>query len=135
MSLLAWNPMFSVGVKEIDDQHKRLIELANQLNDAMGAGKGRAVLDKVFSELVSYTQSHFQTEEKLMGQIGYSNAVAHKAEHKSLVAAVADLKQKHDKGDVVLTSQVMSFLRDWLTKHILNSDKTLGRELNAKGVR
>jgi hemerythrin len=127
--------MFSVGVKEIDDQHKQLIVLANQLNDAMGTGKGKAVLDKVFAELVAYTQSHFLTEEKLMGQIGYSASVAHKAEHKSLVTTVADLKHKHDKGDVVLTSQVMSFLRDWLTKHILNSDKALGRELNAKGIK
>jgi hemerythrin len=127
--------MFSVGVKEIDDQHKRLIDLANLLNDQMGAGKGRAVLDKVFNELVSYTQGHFATEERLMAQHGFSQSDRHKEEHRKLVATVADLKKKHDGGDNVLTAQVMTFLRDWLTKHILNTDKTLGRELNQKGVK
>jgi len=121
--------------KEIDDQHKKLIEIANLLSDSMGAGKGKDVLDKIFTELVAYTQYHFSTEEKLMTRIGYSASAKHKDEHKALVAAVADLKKKHDKGEDVLTAQVMTFLRDWLTKHILNSDKAFGRELNSKGVK
>ena len=58
MSLLTWSPMFSVGVKEIDDQHKKLIDLANRLNDQMAAGKGKEILDKIFQELVAYTVSH-----------------------------------------------------------------------------
>lgn len=135
MSLLTWSPMFSVGVKEIDDQHKRLIELANLLNDQMSAGKGREVLDKIFNELVAYTQSHFATEERLMAQHGFTQSDKHKEEHRKLVATVADLKKKHVAGENVLTSQVMTFLRDWLTKHILNTDKVLGRELNQKGVK
>jgi hemerythrin len=126
--------MFSVGVKEIDDQHKKLIDLANKLNDQMGAGKGKDLLDKIFTELVAYTQSHFATEERLMAKHNYTATAKHMQEHKALVGTVADLKRKHDGGENVLTSQVMTFLRDWLTKHILNTDKAFGRELNQKGV-
>jgi hemerythrin len=135
MSLLTWSPMFSVGVTEIDEQHKKLIEIANRLNDQMSSGKGREVLDRIFNELISYTQSHFATEEKLMATNGYSASDKHKAKHKGLVTAVVELKKKHDAGQDVLTSQVMAFLRDWLTKHILNTDKALGRELNQKGIK
>jgi len=135
MSLLTWSPMFSVGVKEIDEQHKSLIAIANRLNEQMAGGKGRDVLDRIFNELVAYTQTHFAFEEKLMATHGYTASAKHKEEHRNLVTAVADLKKKHDKGENVLTSQVMTFLRDWLTKHILNSDKAFGRELNQKGVK
>jgi len=55
MALITWNAALSVGVKEIDDQHKKLIDLVNQLNDAMHAGKGRDVLGAVLAELVKYT--------------------------------------------------------------------------------
>jgi len=135
MSLLTWSPMFSVGVQEIDDQHKKLIDLANKLNDQMTSGKGKEILDKVFQELVAYTQSHFAMEERLMAKHNYTATTRHMDEHKKLVVTVSDLKKKHDSGQDVLTSQVMTFLRDWLTKHILQTDKAFGRELNQKGVK
>ncbi len=135
MPLLAWSNMFSVGVKEIDDQHKKLLDLANKLNDEMAAGRGKEVLGRVLSDLISYTQYHFSTEEKLMDAHQYSQSAGHKEQHKQLVASVADLKKKFDKGDAVLTGEVMVFLRDWLTKHIMNTDKVFGRELNQKGVK
>ena len=53
MALITWSSMFSVGVAEIDNQHKKLVELINQLNDAMHAGKGADVMGKVLSELVN----------------------------------------------------------------------------------
>jgi len=134
MSLLAWSNLFSVGVKEIDDQHKKLVELANKLNDEIAAGRGKDVLGRILSDLISYTQYHFSTEEKLMAAHSYTQSDAHKEQHRQLVKAVADLKKKYDSGEATLTNEVMVFLRDWLTKHILNTDKAFGRELNQKGV-
>jgi len=134
MSLLTWSSVFSVGVKDIDDQHKKLVDLANQLNDAMRAGHGKDVLGKVLNELVDYTVYHFGFEEKLMDKHQYPNQAAHKEEHKKLVQEVAAFKGKFDKGDAALTSEIMNFLRDWLTKHILQTDKLFGKDLNSKGV-
>jgi hemerythrin len=134
MSLLAWSNIYSVGVKEIDEQHKKLVEMANQLNDSMHAGQGKEALGKILAELVRYTQYHFATEERLMDRHQYAHAAAHKQEHKDLVKAVGDFKGKFDRGDAALTTELMNFLRDWLAKHIMSSDKTFAKDLIQKGV-
>ena len=134
MPLLLWGPMLEVGVKEIDTQHRKLVDLANELADAVRAGKGKEVLGKTLAELVRYTQTHFATEEKLMDQHKYPGTADHKQLHKDLVKTVSDFKAKFDKGDAALTDEIMNFLRDWLTKHIMNIDKALARDLKQKGV-
>ncbi|MEK6737452.1 MAG: bacteriohemerythrin, partial [Planctomycetota bacterium] len=72
MALMTWNNGLSVNIKEIDVQHKKLIELINQLHGAMGEGKGKEVSGKILSDLIYYTVSHFTYEEKLFKQYGYS---------------------------------------------------------------
>ena len=70
MPLIAWDQGFSVGVGSIDEQHKKLIGLLNDLHDAMRFGKGRDVLGKVLAELIDYTAYHFRTEEGLFAKYG-----------------------------------------------------------------
>jgi hemerythrin-like metal-binding protein len=134
MALITWTGMFSVGVAEIDNQHKKLVELINQLNDAMQAGKGNDALGKVLNELVNYTVYHFGYEEKLMGQHHYDDSPAHKNEHAKFIATVGDFKKKFDSGNAVISTEIMNFLRDWLTNHIMKTDKKLGQGLNKAGV-
>lgn len=135
MALIAWSNMLSTGVSEQDNQHKKLIDLINQLNDAMLAGHAADVQGKVLSELVNYTVSHFGYEEKLMAQHGYEDTPAHKAEHAKFVQTAGDLKKKFDSGNATITSDIMNFLRDWLTSHIMKTDKRLGQALNKAGVK
>ena len=135
MPLLLWGPMLEVGVKEIDAQHRKLVDLANELSDAQIAGKAKDALGKTLAELVRYTVSHFATEERLMDQHKYPATAEHKQLHKDLVKTVSDFKAKFDKGDAALSQDVMNFLRDWLTKHIMNTDKTFAKDLIQKGVK
>jgi hemerythrin-like metal-binding protein len=135
MALLTWGPALAVGVKEIDDQHKKLIDLVNQLNDAMHAGKGRDALAAVLSELVKYTVYHFGTEERLMAQHKYELSVEHKAQHKKLIEDVGAFKAKFDGGNATISAEIMNFLRDWLGKHIMQTDKKLAQALNKAGVK
>lgn len=134
MSLLAWSNLFSVGVKDIDDQHKKLVDMANRLNDAMKAGHGKEIVGRILGELVDYTVSHFAFEERLMDKHGYPMSVQHKQEHQELVRTVGEFKRKFERGDAALTAEIMGFLRDWLSRHIMNSDKRFGKDLNAKGI-
>jgi len=127
--------MFSTGVAEQDNQHKKLIDLINQLNDAMQAGHGADVMGKVLSELVNYTVLHFGYEEKLMAQHKYEDTPAHKAEHAKFVQTVGDFKNKFDAGSAVVSVEIMNFLRDWLTKHIMKTDKKFAQALNKAGVK
>lgn len=134
MSLLTWNNLFSVGVMEIDNQHKKLVAIANRLNDAMKDGVGKDVLATILADLMAYTESHFAFEERLMDQYDYPLSPQHKAEHRELVKTVGEFSRQLGQGEAELTSGVMNFLRDWLSRHIMNSDKMFGRDLNSKGV-
>jgi hemerythrin-like metal-binding protein len=134
MAFMAWGPMFKLGFGDIDQQHQHLVEIVNELHDAM-VKKDRAAVSKVLNELVGYTVSHFAFEEKLMDQYGISTAAAHKAEHKKLVAEVSAFKTKFDTGSAAVTIELMGFLSDWLRNHILKTDRGLVQELLSKGAK
>lgn len=134
MSLLAWNDMFSVGVLEIDNQHKKLIEIANRLNDAMTSDRDHQALSGILGDLLAYTQTHFAYEERLMGQHRYVNLEQHALEHRKLVQIVVGFQRKFAQGEVDLTSDLMLLLRDWLSKHIMSADQALGKALKLRGV-
>jgi len=135
MALVVWNEKLSVGVRSIDDQHKKLVTLLNQLHDGMMAGKGKEMLGTVLKGLIDYTASHFKYEEDLFARTGYPDSTAHKKEHADLVRRVLEVQaQYEEKGPSALTIPVMNFLKDWLTTHIQGADRAYAPHLAAKGV-
>ena len=70
MALIQWSSSLSVKVKQIDDEHQKLIKLINDLNDAMRVGKGKEALGKIINELVNYAAVHFNTEERYFDRLG-----------------------------------------------------------------
>lgn len=134
MALIDWNDSLSVKVTEIDQQHKKLIALINELNEAMKQGKGMELLGKIVTNLISYTETHFQTEEKYFAKFGYPDAEAHKQEHADFVQKVKDFKAGFEKKKLSLTIQIMSFLSDWLRNHIMGTDKKYSRFFNDQGL-
>lgn len=135
MSLIRWNDNLSVNIKVIDQQHKKLVDSINELNDAMKLGKGKEVMGKIINNLISYTATHFRTEEKYFAQFGYPDLANHKKEHDAFVQKVSEFKDKFEKGRIMMTIEVMNFLSDWLKNHILVTDKLYVEFFNAKGLR
>jgi hemerythrin len=136
MALMEWTERMSVGVTQFDNEHKRLVALINELFDAVQAGRGREALGKILDELIEYTKSHFTNEEHLMAKNGYPNLDTHKKEHEALTKQVLDVQRKYHAGaTAMLSMEVMTFLKNWLVKHIQGTDKQYGPFLNAKGVR
>ena len=136
MPLVVWSEKLSVGVRSIDDQHKKLVTLLNQLHDGMMAGKGKEVIGGVLKGLIDYTANHFRYEEELFARIGYPDGAAHKHDHDELVRKVVEIQKKYEQsGPGALTIPVMNFLKDWLTAHILGSDMKYRAHLVAKGVK
>ena len=135
MPLMSWVDTYSVGVAEIDQQHKKLIDLINQLDAAMGKGQGKQAVGKILGDLISYCSSHFATEEKFFDQYGYPDADAHKAKHQKMTEKVLSLQQDFQQGKITISHDVMGFLQKWLDKHILSTDKKYGPYLNSKGVK
>jgi len=124
-----WLEKYSVGVPQIDAQHKGLIELINNLHAAMGAGTGKNTVGKILDDLVRYTKVHFSYEENWIRQKGYSKSMAHQEIHKKLTAQVVDLCEKHRSGQLMLTVEVMLFLKSWLADHIMGHDHQYAAEL------
>lgn len=125
MAMMEWNDKLKVGHSLIDRDHLKLVGLINELGDAMSAGKGKDVCGKVLDELISYTKTHFAMEEQLMSVHRYAGNAAHKAEHAKLVQDVVDFQGKYAAGTVTLSVSLLHFLMEWLTHHILESDKAL----------
>jgi hemerythrin len=133
MALITWSDKLSVKVTQLDEQHKKLIEILNRLHDAMKVGKGKEILEEVLSSLIIYTQKHFAAEEELMKVNSYPGYAVHKQEHNQLVTQVLDVQKQMQTG-VVLSQQVMNFLKNWLETHIQGTDKKYGPFLNQKGL-
>lgn len=135
MALIDWGPALQVGVKAIDHQHKKLVDAANRLYDAMMEGKGQEATGTVLNDLIVYTQYHFNTEEALQQIYGYPGLAVHKAEHARLVELVLQFKAKYDSGDESISVELLGFLRVWLTRHIMQDDREMAGHLNGKGVK
>ncbi|MFO7445553.1 MAG: bacteriohemerythrin [Ignavibacteriaceae bacterium] len=123
MEIIKWSDKYSVGHSLIDNQHKKLITLINELHTSMKEGRGKESLQKILDELVLYTKEHFSTEEMMMRKAGYSGYNEHKVEHDKLAEKVISLQDLYKAGKVPLTLDVMIFLKDWLINHIEGTDK------------
>ncbi len=134
MAFIDWNENLSVQIKELDDQHKKLIALINELNEAMRVGKGKDIMAKILASLVDYTKYHFGAEEKLMQTHSYPTYIIHKKAHDDLTKQVIDLQKKFESGNVVITIDVMTFLKNWLSKHIMGTDKQYTAFFKGKGI-
>lgn len=135
MAFVSWSDNLSIGIIQIDAQHKNLVNMLNNLYDAMTAGKGKDVAPKILKEMSGYALTHFATEEKLMQQHGYPEFEAHKREHEAFVKKVQEFNAEMQKGNLGVTSQVANFLKTWLVNHIQGTDKKYGPFLKEKGVK
>jgi len=129
MSLFQWSEAYSVGHPDIDSQHKRLFQLAEQLHAAMTAGKAKQVLSTTLNNLIIYTKRHFGDEEMLMDRHRYPLYRQHKAEHQALTEKVMQFQKSFEADKATISVELMQFLSNWLTHHIGSSDKKVGEYL------
>ncbi|HTZ18157.1 MAG TPA: bacteriohemerythrin [Dissulfurispiraceae bacterium] len=134
MALINWSEDYSVHVKEMDEQHKKLIAMINDLNDAMKSGKSKDIMDKILKGLIDYTVFHFGAEEKLMKSNNYPGYQQQKTQHESLTKKVMEYQERLNSGKMVMGVEVMNFLKDWLINHIKGLDTKYGPFLNSKGI-
>ncbi len=127
MAALAWSEAYSVGNAMLDSDHRILLNLLNQLHDAIDTGQSRAVVGTVINVLAEYTEHHFRREEGMMAAAGYPDLTAHQAQHRALEARVRDLRDRWHGGErQVVDEEVLTMLKKWLTDHILGADKSYG---------
>ncbi len=135
MSLMEWKDSFSVSVADIDKQHHKLVDMLNELHDAMQQGKGADALEQILNNMAEYTVVHFKDEEALMKKYGYPRYEEHKALHDAFVEKVAGFQEQLKQKKILLSLSVSSFLRDWLQEHILKVDMDYSQFFQDKGVK
>jgi hemerythrin-like metal-binding protein len=135
MEFMTWTTDLSVGVETLDDDHKRLIGIINQLHFGIMAGHDKRVLEAVLGELIDYTRFHFTREEEMLLEAGYVATPEHMTEHDQFIRRISRVQARLKSESVaMLDLELMDFLRDWLFSHILVSDKKYGPRLNAHGL-
>jgi hemerythrin len=134
MPLLTWNNQYSVNVRQCDTQHKLLIQIINDLHAGMSDGHSHDIMRTILDDLLIYIRVHFRDEEELMQKNGYPGFAEHKKKHDEFVKRVMEINSEYQGGRMILSMDVMEFLRSWLVDHIQTIDKRYSAHLNAKGV-
>ena len=135
MALLTWNQTYSVGIESIDGQHLSLFQTLNELHSAMAQGKTKAVTGQLLRDLIAYTRSHFASEEAILARTGYPGLAQHREHHRELAGQAAQYLQRFERGEPALSVHLLSFLRDWLSNHILREDRAYSAWLMQHGIR
>ncbi|MBJ6726149.1 bacteriohemerythrin [Geomesophilobacter sediminis] len=132
---MVWDSSFSVSIPTIDEQHKKLFAMVNELSDAMQQKRSKDAIGSVLQRLIEYTGSHFGQEEDFFRRTGYPEESRHCQLHKDLVQQVLELQRKFNSGETLLTHDVVTFLQDWLVRHIKGEDKRYTSHLTSNGIR
>jgi len=123
---IVWDSILSIGIDEIDEDHRKLIHIFNILNHAITDKEPAAYLAATLTELINCTVWHFSHEERLMLKHNYKDYEAHKTEHQDLIQSALDLQQEILQSNNAFTDDHLQFLERWLTEHILTTDGRLG---------
>lgn len=129
-----WDDSLSVGIKAIDEDHKKLLGLINNLQTAAHYNTGEAFERQALEELVNYTKFHFQREEDLMREHGYADLDNHKAQHEAMIAEVGRVLEAYEEDRERTIENLCQYLKRWLIKHIGGTDQLYVPYLQGKGV-
>ena len=133
-SFITWKDEYSVGLDSIDQQHKKLVNLINQLTTAVDYSTGEEFEREALAELVEYTKTHFTYEEGLMEDNGYPDFEAHKAQHRAMIAEVEAVLVEYEQDHDAAMRHACDYLKGWLINHINGTDKQYSSFLIGKGV-
>ena len=131
---IEWKDEYSVGLDSIDQQHRKLVNLINQLKTTVDYSTGEEFEREALAELVDYTKTHFTYEEGLMEDNGYPDFEAHKAQHRAMIAEVEAVLAEYEKDHDTAMQHACDYLQVWLIKHINGTDKQYSSFLTGKGV-
>lgn len=137
MPLIQWDKSrFTVHVAEFDEDHRELVHLLNDLHSAMKSGQGRDVIrGPRLSELLERKRLHFSAEEAWLQRQGYPGLESHRQEHQRAHARVAEFQNRIHSRDVVVSVELLEFLRAWLVDHILTVDREYSAYFAARSAR
>jgi hemerythrin len=141
MAHIQWKERYNINYKEVDAQHKRLLDILNHLLDLIENKRPSEEISVIIHRLCAYALDHFTLEEKYLEACAYPGTDRQKAEHGHFVEKVLDFNERYDPSDPALLVETFDFLKNWYLGHILRSDfeyvpwvKRYYREARIQGV-
>jgi hemerythrin len=132
---LTWKNETSVGVEEIDREHRELAQAINELHAAMRNDDQQGLTGPLLRKVAELTRAHFSSEEKMMTANKYPGAALHLFKHQYLMQQIDALLARVNRGGFKLTEYSLTFLHDWFNIHIRKEDAQFAVWLNDIGKR
>jgi hemerythrin len=122
--LVEWDDKYLIGIPLIDEQHKELIRLTNELYKGCLAGDGaaRAFFSEAVRGAMDYVKYHFSAEEKILENVKYPYLARHKKEHEDFVFKMVEDVKNFQEGKKFVPNNFVRFLKDWILSHIAIAD-------------
>jgi hemerythrin len=134
MAYFDWSAKLETGIPKIDEQHKKLVSMINELYEAMLKGQGKESMGIILNGLSEYTKYHFSTEEAAFKKYEYANAAPHTIMHQAFIAKVGEWIEKQKLGSLVVSVEVLEFLTTWIKNHIQKEDMQYIPTLTGKSI-
>ena len=132
---IIWKEDFSIGIKEIDDQHRHFIDLMNETYDAFYKMEVKEKLGELIDKIIQHADLHFATEERYFTQFNYEFTEEHKVEHTKLKMEVSILKSRFvTEEGIKVVGDLLGFLEKWLTDHIVVHDRKYAEDFHRRGL-
>jgi hemerythrin len=128
---LYWTKNLTIGHALIDTDHRRIFDIANQLQAEFVEQPEHSIVGEALVELIEHTGDHFMREEALMQAVRYPGVEEHRLEHATMMHQVNELHRRFMERKANISVEVSEFLHEGLVPHILNTDMELGRYLRS----
>lgn len=139
MAFWKWQESYSTNIKAFDDDHHKLITLLNSLYadvyECQNISQKQPLIEKALAELIDYSCYHFETEEEMMLKYEYPDYITHKEEHTQFKLQITQWMEQSKDGSLIWTFPLLNFIKDWISSHVLNTDKQYGPYLNERNVK
>lgn len=133
VAFIGWHDSWTVGIASVDADHRKMMDLLNQMHRLIGVD-GADAAQKAVAELVALTGTHFAAEEMLMQSHSYPEYAQHKLEHLKLTIQLDEFQRRIASGEATLTVPVMEYMRKWFTNHLIAYDQRYAVFLRDKGI-
>ncbi len=120
--LITWNSAYELGHAEIDKHHKGLADIINEIYSAFLDTIAHEKIGAIIDKLIDCSVSNFTVEEELFNNSAYPDKDLHIFTHQEFLKQLNEYKQKIDTGNQQITYDVMTFLKGWMTEHIMGTD-------------
>ncbi len=134
MKTINWRDEFSVGVAEMDQQHKKLLAIINRLVDEQKVLTDPKTIADLLTGMIDYADEHFRAEEFLMAEYGYDRKTEQEAAHQAFIEKTQSFCLASDFGPNILSEALLNYLGTWLVAHILTEDMQYKAFFKSKGV-